>query len=209
MAICECGATVAEGCQCSMTGSDCFTITGAGSADNPFAVEATLDPDATNLLECNPSGLGAFLPAEIADPPAVSVYHAIAQTIASGVSTILAYNQEEYDTDSMHDLVTNNSRITFNTAGVYVVTSQVRWEGNATGDRRIWIRRSGATTLASSEASADQSDEFDMNVTTRPIKYTAGQYVETLVAQNSGVSLQVLQDGDVSPYFGAVRVAVG
>jgi hypothetical protein len=37
-------------------------------------------------------------------------------------SAAIAWNAEDYDTDSMHDTVTNNTRITFVTAGIYRVT---------------------------------------------------------------------------------------
>jgi len=37
-------------------------------------------------------------------------------------SAAIAWDAEDYDTDSMHDLVTNNTRLTFATAGIYRVT---------------------------------------------------------------------------------------
>lgn len=204
----DCGATVAEGCQCSMTDSDCFAVSGAGSASNPFYVEANLDPDPDNLLECNPSGLGAFLPPEIDNPPCCRVTHSTNQAITSGPTTILVFNLERYDTDSMHDITTNNSRITFNTAGVYAVGGQVRWEGNDAGDRRLFIRVNAGDTIASTEDSADQSDEFDQNVNTQ-WKFAVGDYIELIAVQNSGSTLNVNKDASLSPEFFAARVGVG
>lgn len=45
-------------------------------------------------------------------------------TAAYTNATALAWpDADEYDTDSMHDTVTNNTRITIKTAGVYVITT--------------------------------------------------------------------------------------
>jgi len=46
--------------------------------------------------------------------------------IATGSATNLQWNAEAFDTDTMHDNVTNNDRITFGTAGAYVVTGSAR-----------------------------------------------------------------------------------
>ncbi len=47
---------------------------------------------------------------------------------------VITYNTETYDTDDMHSNVTNTSRITFQTAGVYLVSFSVRatWSGTLT-----------------------------------------------------------------------------
>ena len=39
--------------------------------------------------------------------------------------TDIAWNAEDYDTDSMHDNSTNNARITVTTAGVYLLTMSI------------------------------------------------------------------------------------
>lgn len=207
----NCGAETADGCQCSFAASDCFDITGSGSADNPFQVEPILDPDATNLAECNASGFGAFLPDEIANPPAANVYHTTPQSIANGVLTVLAFNSERYDTDSMHDNATNNNRITVQTAGVYSLKASLTWEGNSTGERRVSIRKNGTEILVSDERPTVQSDPFAQTVAYDE-EAIVGDYFDIVVFQNSGVTLQVVvppTSFERSPTFSAVRVAVG
>lgn len=48
-------------------------------------------------------------------------YHNAAQTVSSGTWTAAQLNSEYHDTDTYHDLVTNNSRLTAPTTGRYFV----------------------------------------------------------------------------------------
>lgn len=204
----ECGSEEATGCACSFSAGDCIDISGSGSAENPFIAEPILDPDAANLLECGPAGLASFLPPEIADPPTCAVYRSVVQTIPSGPTQLIGFNLEHWDTDSMHDNATNNTRVTFNTAGVYVLSASVKWEGNASNDRRIELRVNATDLIVSDEQNMGQADDFNQAVATI-WKFAAGDYVELQVKQNSGVDLDILTEGDVSPQLRVARVAVG
>lgn len=77
--------------------------------------------------------------------PCVRAYHSTTQAIANSSLTILNCNSELFDTDSNHDTVTNNSRLTCKTAGKYQITSIVAWPSNATGYRRLAIPLNGST----------------------------------------------------------------
>jgi hypothetical protein len=57
----------------------------------------------------------------LANKPACRVTASASQTINDNTVTTVTFNTEEYDTDTMHDTVTNNSRITIKTAGVFAV----------------------------------------------------------------------------------------
>lgn len=58
-------------------------------------------------------------------PPAVSLVTTTASSLTAGASTPIPFGTgtELYDTDEMHDTVTNNTRITAKTAGIYLVTA--------------------------------------------------------------------------------------
>lgn len=58
----------------------------------------------------------------LANPPSCRVTHNATQAVSDITFTKLAFNTETYDTGGMHDPVTNNSRITISTAGIYLVT---------------------------------------------------------------------------------------
>src|SRR5436190_16085494 len=59
--------------------------------------------------------------------PAVKAYTTAVQSIPNATWTAVAFTAEEFDTDGMHDLVTNTSRFTVKTPGLYEVTGSVDW----------------------------------------------------------------------------------
>jgi len=68
------------------------------------------------------------------------------QTLASGAATAIQFPAEEYDTDGMHDNSTNNSRLTINTAGLYLFTCWIV-TGATAGARYIYCRKNGADVM--------------------------------------------------------------
>jgi len=93
------------------------------------------------------------------------------QTISNNTDTDITWNQEDYDTDGMHDNSTNNSRITIQTAGKYHFTVQSIWDsGNEAGTRRIKIKKNGTvvgqdqrTAIANAQASLIFIDDSAVN----------------------------------------------
>ena len=74
-------------------------------------------------------------------PPAVRLTGS-ANLTGYGSGNVITYNTETYDTDDMHSTSTNTSRITFQTAGVYLVVFSVRatWAGTMTNQSaEIWL----------------------------------------------------------------------
>jgi hypothetical protein len=69
MARCGC---VTE-CACSVTGSDCVTVTGDGSLAAPYTVRPRISADAGNTLSCLPSGLYASGSGEVADTACIAL----------------------------------------------------------------------------------------------------------------------------------------
>lgn len=140
--------------------------------------------------------------------PTVRVYHDADQSVSDSTMTALAFNSERFDTDSMHDVSTNNSRLTANTPGYYQITACVRWEANANGLRLIRIRLNGTTDLAGVHEINLSADILDQVVTT--LWYMEeGDYVECTAYQTSGAPLNVqIPSGAhaLSPEFMMVRV---
>src|SRR5262245_23863489 len=67
--------------------------------------------------------------------PAVRVTHNAAQTATTGVALTLAFNTERFDqaagaSSTMHDTVTNNSRLTAIYAGVYQISGNIEWSAS-------------------------------------------------------------------------------
>lgn len=145
----------------------------------------------------------------LANPPACRVYNSTNQA-TSGTSAALTFNSERFDTDSMHSTSSNTSRITFNTAGLYVVSFTCAWGNSATGGRELSIALNGTTSIAMDEASAAGmvGSEFSQSLTTM-YKFAANDYVEVLARQSSGGSLDIVVAGNRSPEFSAVWVGRG
>ena len=72
--------------------------------------------------------------------PSVRLKHSVNQSKANGSFYAVNFDTEVYDTDSMYNPTTNN-RITINTAGVYLMNGQVRFDISATGTRVLAIRK--------------------------------------------------------------------
>jgi hypothetical protein len=150
----------------------------------------------------------------LANPPACRIYHNADQSIPHNVATtILAFNSERYDTDTMHDTVTNNSRITFTTAGLYVVTLNVAI--GASNDNIMVLAgiRLGGTTLIAQQITTTQAqtdEHYYVSVATI-YKFTAAQYVEATVRHKGTLAAakNVMALGNSSPEFAATRIGIG
>ncbi|KKL83056.1 hypothetical protein LCGC14_1978570 [marine sediment metagenome] len=122
------------------------------------------------------------------------------QTISDNTATAIDLNSERYDTDTIHDLSTNNSRLTATTAGKYVITANIEFASNSTGRRLITIRLNGSTFIAEMEWDANQNDTTRMALTTI-YELAATNYVEIVVLQTSTGNLDVVANANFSPEF--------
>lgn len=71
------------------------------------------------------------------------VYRTAALSVADDILTYVPFDAERYDTDNIHDNVTNPDRLTCKTAGVYIITASVGFDVNDIGSRMAEIHHSG------------------------------------------------------------------
>lgn len=145
-------------------------------------------------------------------PPACRVFHNANQSIADATETTVAFNSERFDTDTMHDTVTNNSRITFNTAGVYVVTFNGRFLTAADYSAvYVILRKNGTTNIAQHMISPSAFNLQPVLMVSTTYKFAATDFVEARVfhdnTSNAARTLDVF--GEASPEFSAVFVSDG
>ncbi len=133
-------------------------------------------------------------------------YHNAAQSINDATWTALAFNSERFDNDGIHDPATNNSRLTCVTAGVYLIVGMVQFASNNTGFRGVGIRRGGTQYIAVQTQTATQNNVHQFSISAI-YDMAATNYVELMVYQNSGGSLNVDTVDAVSAEFGMVRIA--
>jgi len=140
---------------------------------------------------------------------ACRVRRTAALSISDNSATAVSFDDEDFDTDGMHSTSVNNSRITINTAGIYVVGFTGTLAGSADYVRTYAeLRINGATGIARQQTSGTTSAVPQaINVTTVYL-FSATDYVEVLVYQdntaNAARNLELVADR--SPEFYAARI---
>lgn len=110
------------------------------------------------------------------------------QSIPNNVFTTMTYTTENSDTDNMINLGVNNTIITVNTAGHYLVTGEVEFASNATGDRSLVVVWSGGGFLVNKRIRAVNGDATRFTVS-ELFNATVGQTFSLQCFQNSGGAL--------------------
>lgn len=110
------------------------------------------------------------------------------QTITNDTETAIAFSAEGYDTATMHDNATNNTRITIPTNGVYLLNANGYFSGDADGYRKISILWNGVTEFAAAHTRPAGTELTPMSVTYVEF-LSASQYVEMFVRHTGGANL--------------------
>ncbi len=134
------------------------------------------------------------------------VYHNANQSVPNyaGSWTTVQFNSEKYDTDNMHDTVTNNERLTAKTAGKYLLIFSCTFASNATGLRYCRIY-SGGTIQIGNAIQGLSGDTTKINAFAEAI-LDVNDYAYVEVAQTSGIALDILYEPVNSPIFIMRRV---
>lgn len=148
----------------------------------------------------------------VTNTPACGVTHSANQSITDNTETTVAFDTERFDTNAMHDNVTNNSRITINTAGVYIVTFTGRFATAADYDLVTFRLKLNATTNIGVHSQRGTGlNTFQQFTVTRTYKFVVTDFVEATVYQdntaNAARNLELL--GNISPEFTACWVGLG
>jgi hypothetical protein len=150
-------------------------------------------------------GLDQYLAEKYPPAPAARVFHSAAQTLTTSVALPLAFDSERFDTDNIHDTVTNNSRLTCRTAGKYQITANAQWPANGTGIRILQIRINGGTVIATTRVAGNATYGNELNLSAL-WDMAVNDYVDVLAFQDSGGNLNVAASASFSPEFSMVRV---
>jgi len=146
-------------------------------------------------------------------PPRVKVYKTANQSIANSAWACLTWNAEAFDSDTMHDNATSNSRITFTTAGTYEVTLNCMWANSTAGIRNHSVEKNGTTTQGSGTtviepfATAPVGATYNGVNATVTASFAAGDYIQAFVFQSSGGALNLGGGNEALSSFTARWVA--
>lgn len=134
------------------------------------------------------------------------VFASSAQSVANSTDTAAAFANESYDTDSFHNNVTNNSRLTIpaGLSGYYRLTCNIGFATSASGRRIIQVRLNGGASLCAGELTPALGVE-PTGTLTDTFFLSAGDYIELLLFQNSGASLNT-SGNSTRDYFEVQRV---
>jgi hypothetical protein len=130
-------------------------------------------------------------------------------SIPDSSATTVTFDAELFDTDGMHSTVTNSSRITINTAGIYVVgfvgTMQARSDYVRTLSEIIL---NGAVSIGRQGGPGTSSSVPQTMNASCVYQFAAGDYVEVTVFQDNSANAasNLEQVSDRSPQFYAARI---
>ena len=181
-----------------------------GPADGPAGGDLTGSYPAPQIAA------GAVGVAETGARPAVRVQQqdtpVDAQEIPNSTATTftnVVFQVEAHDTDGMFDPA-EPDRITIRTAGIYSITSAVRWDHNATGTRAVGIvpNTSNLAFLAADTRPAATTNNHPtrQNVST-VARLTPGTVIVLKASQDSGTALEIDNAGSPQVHLSATWLA--
>ena len=97
-------------------------------------------------------------------------------------NTAITWNSESYDTDDMHSTSANTSRITFQTAGVYLLTATIRTDATTITQGNIYCRPNGGATQIGQNVISPASNTAIGQVSSFMYSFAAGDYIEWISA---------------------------
>lgn len=136
---------------------------------------------------------GDFL---LTDRPACYAYANASPSHTSGTSTLIALDSEVDDNDSMHNTVTNNSRVVFTTAGRYFIICRLTYASNVNGRRELMVRKnSGGSSAGGTPIDYDAANAVNGFATHLKVliedTFAAADYIEMFGTQTSGAGLTI------------------
>jgi hypothetical protein len=130
------------------------------------------------------------------------VTHDAAQDTTSGSEMSVAFNTSTFDTDSMTGTA---NRLTFTTAGTYLVQAYVQIEANAAGRRHLALRLNGTGDRLAVVQTAPSISEGWGNQVAVLVAVSATNWIEVRFLQTSGATLEI-QAANGSPWLSAVKI---
>lgn len=124
-------------------------------------------------------------------PPSCNVYNDANISVNNDTATTLTWNSENWDTDSMHSTSSNTSRITCNTAGVYLFYYNLRWTSDVNNVNGIWLVKNGNTSIRYGEASFASTLSATGGLNAQ-LKLAVNDYVEVIVYHFHGSARSTL-----------------
>lgn len=135
------------------------------------------------------------------------VYNSLAISIPTGVFTVLTFDSEYYDTDNIHSIVLNTSRLTCRTAGKYVMVAHFTWQASALGARRVGIIfHNGLNIIGYDEKFGGNAALVPGMVVVTIDDLAVNDFIETYAFQDTGGNIIVGAAAQYTPVFMMQRI---
>jgi len=121
----------------------------------------------------------------------VGTYNNATQTLLDTTDTALTFNTHDYATGSVHDTVTNPTRFTAVTSGLYEICATCSFAASGTGFRWMYLRKNGTTVVSGGPEAQGHGSFQNMLCLSVQVVLTAADYVEVMAVQTSGGVLAV------------------
>lgn len=180
-------------------------VTSVTRPSNPYDGQVIYETD-TNRWSSR-SSAGIWIPAPM-NVPACRVFNSAVQNIPNTTETVITFDSERYDTDSMHSIAVNTGRITFNTAGVYAVTGVWTFAPGTVGTRELFIRLNATGRYSALQTQNTALQGYLVAATVD--KFIVGDFIELRAFQNSGGGLNtIVASPTIFCEFSASWIGVG
>ena len=157
----------------------------------PYTGEAIYETDTLRTMRYN--GTAWIQDGLNFDVPVVSVRRDAVQSLSNAINTTISWDIEELDTDGMWSPGTP-TRITFTRTGVYTINYGLLLANNNVGFREANILWNGAVVLAVSSLVPITGGVTGITLS-RTNKFTAADFIEARLFQNSGAPLDTIAGG--------------
>ena len=127
---------------------------------------------------------------KLMNPPSCSVYSSTVPSIPNNADTALTFDTERFDTDTIHDMAGNPTRLTCKTAGKYRISACVVFAAFSTGYVTLRLILNSGAEIAKDVSIGSPTVGESLNFS---ILYdlSVGDYVYLLVNQSSGGALSL------------------